>query len=96
MERLLARLIGEDIGLSIDLAETDLTVMADSTHIDQVLMNLAANARDAMPGGGSLIIRTERLTLDDRFIQAHGYGKPGGYALISYEDKGREWTRRHE
>ncbi|TFG48779.1 MAG: PAS domain S-box protein, partial [Candidatus Brocadiia bacterium] len=54
IERLLARLIGENIELSIELAETDLTVMADSTHIDQVLMNLAANARDAMPNGGSL------------------------------------------
>ena len=88
VERLLARLIGEDIGLSIELAETDLTVMADITHIDQVLMNLAGNARDAMPDGGSLIIRTELLTLDDRFIKAHGYGKPGGYALISFEDTG--------
>ena len=88
VERLLARLIGENIELSIELAETDLTVMADSTHIDQVLMNLAANARDAMPDGGSLIIRTELLKLDNRFIKAHGYGKPGDYALISFEDTG--------
>jgi PAS domain S-box-containing protein len=88
VERLLARLIGEDIELSIELAETDLTVMADSTHIDQVLMNLAANARDAMPDKGSLIIRTERLKLDNRFVKAHGYGKPGNYALISFEDTG--------
>ena len=62
--------------------------MADSTHIDQVLMNLAANARDAMPDRGNLIIRTERLKLDNRFIKAHGYGKPGDYALISFEDTG--------
>jgi PAS domain S-box-containing protein len=88
VERLLARLIGEDIELSIELAQSDLTVMADSTHIDQVLMNLAANARDAMPDRGSLIIRTERLKLDNRFIKAHGYGKPGDYALISFEDTG--------
>ncbi len=88
VERLLARLIGENIELSIELAETDLTVMADSTHIDQVLMNLAANARDAMPDGGSLIIRTQLLKLDNRFIKAHGYGKPGDYALISLEDTG--------
>jgi two-component system cell cycle sensor histidine kinase/response regulator CckA len=88
IERLLARLIGENIELSIELAETDLTVMADSTHIDQVLMNLAANARDAMPNGGSLIIRTELLKLDHRFIKAHGYGKSGDYALVSFEDTG--------
>jgi PAS domain S-box-containing protein len=88
VERLLARLVGEDIELSIELAEANLTVMADSTHIDQVLMNLAANARDAMPDRGSLFIRTERLKLDYRFIKAHGYGKPGDYALISFEDTG--------
>jgi PAS domain S-box-containing protein len=88
IERLLARLIGEDIALSIELAETDLTVMADITHIDQVLMNLAANARDAMADGGNLIIRTELLKLDNRFIKAHGYGKAGDYALISFEDSG--------
>ena len=59
LEKLLSRLIGEDIDLSVVLTDKDLTVMADSGQIDQVLMNLATNAQDAMPEGGSLTIRTE-------------------------------------
>jgi two-component system cell cycle sensor histidine kinase/response regulator CckA len=88
VERLLSRLIGEDIELSTFLTDKDLTVMADSGQIETVLMNLATNARDAMPDGGSLIIKTERIELDHEFIKAHGYGKPGFYALISVEDTG--------
>ncbi len=88
LEKLLSRLIGEDIELSTFLADEDLTVMADSTQIEQVLMNLATNARDAMPDGGSLIIRTGLVEFDYEFIKAHGYGRPGSYALISVEDTG--------
>jgi CheY-like chemotaxis protein len=53
-----------------------------------VLMNLATNARDAMPRGGKLTIRTDIIDIDDTFIQDHGYGKKGLYALISFEDTG--------
>ena len=88
LEKLLSRIIGEDIELSTVLADEDLTVMADSTQIEQVLMNLATNARDAMPDGGHLTIRTEVIQLDYEYIKAHGYGKPGHYALISVEDTG--------
>jgi PAS domain S-box-containing protein len=88
MERLLSRLISEDIELSTVLTDEYLTVMADSTQIETVLMNLTTNARDAMPDGGSLTIRTERIELDHEFIKAHGYGKAGSYALISVEDTG--------
>jgi CheY-like chemotaxis protein len=63
-------------------------VMADSSQMEQVLMNLATNARDAMPNGGSLVISTKRVELDTEFIKAHAYGKPGSYALISIEDTG--------
>ncbi len=62
--------------------------MADSTQIEQVLMNLATNARDAMPGGGTLIIKTDLASFDSEYIKLHGYGKPGNYALISVEDTG--------
>lgn len=88
LEKLLSRLIGEDIELSTVLVDEDLTVMADSTQIEQVLMNLATNARDAMPDGGRLTIRTELTQFDNEYIKTHGYGKPGPYALISIEDTG--------
>lgn len=88
VERLLSRLISEDIEVKIELADGDLTVLADVAQIEQVLMNLATNARDAMPEGGKLIIRTGTLDLDNKFIKAHGYGKLGRYAVISVEDTG--------
>jgi CheY-like chemotaxis protein len=62
--------------------------MADSGQIEQVIMNLAANARDAIAGEGSLIISTSRIELDDEFIKSHGYGAPGAYALLSVSDSG--------
>ncbi len=86
--RLLSRLIGEDIELSTPLTDKELTVMADATQIEQVLMNLATNARDAMPGGGTLVISTNMVTFDDEFVRAHGYGRIGDFALISVEDTG--------
>lgn len=86
--KLLARLIGEDIELKTFLTDKDFTVMADSSHIEQVLMNLATNARDAMPDGGLLTIGTEAVKIDEEFIKAHAYGKPGEYALISISDTG--------
>ena len=87
-ESLLSRLIGEDIELSIILADENLTVMADAIQIEQVLMNLATNARDAMPEGGRLIIKTDLINFDYELIRAHGYSKPGLYACISVEDTG--------
>jgi len=86
--KLLVRLIGEDIKLDIKLQQEDLIVIADSGQIEQVLMNLATNARDSMPDGGSLHIETGRVELDDRFMEAHNYGKPGAYALIAMTDSG--------
>jgi len=86
--RLLSRLIGEDIELSTVLTEKDLTVMADTTQIEQVLMNLATNARDAMPHGGKLVLSTDLIVFDAEYIRAHGYGRPGSFALITVEDTG--------
>ncbi len=88
VERLLASLLGEDIELSVIPADKDLTIIADSSQIEQVLMNLATNSRDAMPDGGSLTIRTELVEFDNEFIKIHGYGRPGFYAFISVEDTG--------
>jgi signal transduction histidine kinase/CheY-like chemotaxis protein len=89
LERLLSRVIGEDIELSTVLTDKDLIVMADSSQIEQVLMNLATNSRDAMPDGGKLTISTKLVEFDNEFIKAHGFGRPGAYALVSVEDTGQ-------
>ena len=87
--KLLLRLIGEDVELKMSLTDEDVTVLADSGQIEQILMNLATNARDAMPEGGMLSIRTELMELDNKFIRAHGYEvQPGAYAVFSVADTG--------
>lgn len=88
MEKLLAKIIGEDIELRTVCHDENATVWADSGQLEQILMNLAANARDAMPDGGVLTIETDRMELDGDFIKAHGYGKPGPYAVLSVTDTG--------
>ena len=88
VEKLLVRIIGEDIRVQTDLSPSKLVVMADPLQMEQVLMNLATNARDAMPGGGQLVITTDQVLFDEDYIKTHGYGKPGRYALISFTDTG--------
>lgn len=88
IENILSRLIGDDIELSVQFTDSKLAVIADGTQIEQVLMNLATNARDAMPDGGSLYISTELAYIDDRFIKTYGYGRAGEYALITFSDTG--------
>lgn len=88
MEKMISRLIGEDILFSTDLAARELLVKADTGQLEQVLLNLAANARDAMPDGGSLTVGTNVMEMDDSYILAHGYGKPGFYAVITVTDTG--------
>ena len=87
-EKLLKRLLTEDIELRTSLASADITVMADATQIDQILFNLATNARDAMPRGGVLTITTEAVELDEGFRHVQGYGESGTYALLSISDTG--------
>jgi PAS domain S-box-containing protein len=87
-EKLLKRLVTEDIIIKTLLSTEDMTIMADATQIDQILFNLATNARDAMPQGGTFTIETKAvdLSIDSRPI--HWYGKPGRYTLISVSDTG--------
>ena len=87
-EKMLSRLIGEDIELTTDFTDKEVISMADAGQIEQVLMNLATNARDAMPQGGHLTLVTQLVELDDAFIRVHGYGEPGMFAVISVSDTG--------
>jgi len=89
IQKMLIRIMGEDIDFHLDLSDRCLTVMADTGQIEQVLMNLAANARDAMPDGGQLTIGTGRQEIDDEYIALNGYGIPGKYAIITVSDTGR-------
>ncbi|MBI5100446.1 MAG: response regulator [Nitrospirae bacterium] len=89
LKKMLGRIIRENIELDLELAEGRLEVMADTGQIEQVLMNLASNARDAMSEGGRLTIGTGTRELDDEYVAAYGYGKPGKYALITVADTGQ-------
>jgi PAS domain S-box-containing protein len=86
--KLLKRLLTEDIELKIRLSKENAIIMADHTQIDQILFNLATNARDVMPHGGTLIIETNVVGLNDEFINAHGYGALGEYILLDVTDTG--------
>ncbi|MBI5055223.1 MAG: response regulator [Nitrospirae bacterium] len=86
--RFLPKLTGEGIDIKMDLAGRDLIIMADSVQIEQALMNLASNARDAMPGGGVLSIRTVCVEHDSEFIRTRKNARPGAYALLSVSDSG--------
>jgi signal transduction histidine kinase len=88
VEIFLRRIIGEDIKLIISLREEVLPISADGGHIEQVLMNLVSNARDAMPDGGILSIGTDIIEIDDMFIQMHGYGTLGRNAILTVADTG--------
>lgn len=88
MEKMLRRLIGDDIQLTIILDPQLGYIKADPTQIGQVLMNLAVNARDAMPKGGRLIIETASVSLDEDFTRTHVELKPGRYAMLAVSDNG--------
>ncbi|HEY9594533.1 MAG TPA: histidine kinase N-terminal 7TM domain-containing protein, partial [Spirochaetia bacterium] len=88
VEAMLARVIGEDVNLSI-LAPAGLwAVRADPGQVEQVLMNLVVNARDAMPNGGTLVIATSNAALDAEFVAAHPMVTPGDYVRIDVTDTG--------
>jgi two-component system, cell cycle sensor histidine kinase and response regulator CckA len=85
---MLRRLIGEDILLTTDLEPRLSTLRADPGALTQVLMNLAVNARDAMPTGGNLRIATRNVTVDEYSVKSHGEVRPGAYVVLSVIDSG--------
>jgi CheY-like chemotaxis protein len=88
LDTMLRRVIGEDIELAIQLAEDVGRVKTDPGQIEQVILNLAVNARDAMPSGGKLTIETANKELDEEYAQRHVAVKPGRYVMFSVSDTG--------
>jgi len=88
MAKMLPRLIGEDIAVSTSLYADLGMVKADQSQIEQVIMNLAVNARDAMPEGGKLGIETANVELDQAYVWQHAGAKPGRYVRLTVIDSG--------
>jgi PAS domain S-box-containing protein len=92
MQALLGRLIGEDVTITLGLRPGLAGVNADRGQVEQVVMNLAINARDAMPGGGTLTIETATVDLDERYAKTHLAVKPGLYVALTLTDTGGGMT----
>ena len=88
LEKMLPRLLGEDIQISMELSHDLRKVKADRTQIEQVILNLAINARDAMPSGGHLRIATSNADLDQLYTWNHPGSKVGSYVLLTVADTG--------
>jgi PAS domain S-box-containing protein len=88
VRNMLGRLLGEDVDLALRLDPAAGCLKADAGQLEQVIMNLAVNARDAMPGGGRLTIETAAVDLDAAYAQAHEPLAPGPYVLLAVSDTG--------
>jgi PAS domain S-box-containing protein len=88
VEKLLKRLIGEDVELTIHLQPNAGNIKVDPSQLEQILMNLAVNARDAMPNGGKLILETAFVELDETYARQHLGAKAGDFVLIAVSDTG--------
>jgi two-component system, cell cycle sensor histidine kinase and response regulator CckA len=87
-EKMLRRLLGEDIHLTPDLDPDLANIKADPNQIEQAIVNLALNSRDAMPGGGEIFLQTANVRLDETYTQTHLGVRPGNYVMIAITDTG--------
>jgi len=88
MLKMLTRLIGENIKIETKLAPDAATIKADAGNIEQVLMNLCVNARDAMPTGGAITIKTENVAVDDKYCQLNIESRCGDFVMLTVSDTG--------
>ncbi|HYL85163.1 MAG TPA: PAS domain S-box protein [Candidatus Angelobacter sp.] len=88
VEDLLRRVLGEDVHLTVDVGDSPIHLRADPTQLEQVIMNLVVNARDAMPTGGNLTIEVSRAHLDAEYCKHVSDTRPGNYACIAVTDTG--------
>ncbi len=88
IEKLLRRTIRENIEIDIALSSTPQTIQADVVQIEQIILNLAVNAQDAMPEGGTLVIETASVALDESYMENHFDIEPGDYVLLTISDTG--------
>jgi two-component system cell cycle sensor histidine kinase/response regulator CckA len=98
LQKMLGRLIGEDIELQTFLHENPIYINADTVQIEQIIINLAVNSRDAMPDGGKLTIETSRVFLDENYCRMHPNAQVGNYVQMTITDNGygmSEDTKEH-
>jgi two-component system, cell cycle sensor histidine kinase and response regulator CckA len=87
-EKMLRRLLGEDIELKLILGEDVGNIKADQNHIEQAIVNLTVNARDAMPEGGRITVETANVHLDETYARTHLGMKPGDFVMLAVSDTG--------
>ena len=88
MDKMLQRILGEDVDLVVMAPKSTGRVKVDPTHVEQVVLNLVVNARDAMPTGGKLTIETANVVLDEHYAQDHVPAKAGAYVMLAVSDTG--------
>ena len=88
MDKMLRRLIGEDVNLVTNLSAGDGKVKVDPSQIEQVIVNLVINSRDAMPDGGAITIETANVELDEAYVRTHGGAWPGSHVMLAVSDTG--------